>query len=192
MFHIIPRRVQWATANRAYLETLSQDAEVLLVAADKLLALTITAEKSALKDSVAQAKLLLDVKNARELGALRRQAGHPGFEKTVTYGCVLYDLMAQIQTQVWRLAELRFRNLDEILAQPHAKFTNPDNSVPNTGQDVTRSFIAFAHFSLGAMKNAGQHFAAMMERNVGAMTIATVKLNNIAQKCDGVFFPGPP
>jgi hypothetical protein len=61
------------------------------------IALNMTAEKSALKDSLSQAKLLLDVKNAREFLALLRHVGHPGFGKTVTYGCVFYKPNLQIQ-----------------------------------------------------------------------------------------------
>ena len=65
MLSNIPRREQWASANRAYLEALSDDADLLLSATDDLVALNITAEKSALNDSVALAKLLLDAKNSR-------------------------------------------------------------------------------------------------------------------------------
>jgi hypothetical protein len=73
----------------AYLEALSQDAGLLHAATDHLVALNITAKKSALRDSLAQARMLLDAKNARELLTLLCHAGRAGLEKTVTYGCVL-------------------------------------------------------------------------------------------------------
>lgn len=107
--------------------------------------------------------------------------GRPGFEKTVTYGCVFYDLMAQIQTQAWRLAEIRSSGLNEILAEQQIESTNSENGVSSAGLDVAKSFAALAQFSLDAMKNSGKQLAATMERNVAAMTLATVQMSNTAK-----------
>ena len=181
MFYVIPRREQWASGNQAYLEALSNDTDLLLSATEDLLALNITAKKSAVKDSLAQARLLLDVKDARELLALFCHVGRPGFEKTVTYGCVFYDLMTRIQTQAWRLAEIRSSGLSEILAEQQIESTNSENGVSSAGLDVARSLAALAKVSLDAMKNAGKQVAATMERNVAAMTIATVQMSNSAK-----------
>ncbi|MBI3526374.1 MAG: phasin family protein [Betaproteobacteria bacterium] len=188
MVSIIPRREQWASANQAYLEALSQDTDLLLAATDDFVALNITAKKSALKDSVAHAKLLLDVKDVRELITLRRQSSYPGFEKTVAYGCVFYDLMAQLQAQAWRLAEIRFSDLVE----PLTKSTNSADSGSNADSDVARSFMGLAQFSLDAMKSSGKQLAAMTERNVAAMTIASVQISNTAKNAVEVFLPEQP
>lgn len=192
VFSIIPRREQWASANQAYLEALSQDTDVLLAATDDLLALDITAKKSALKDSLARANSLLDVKNARELLALLCHVGRPDFEKTVTYGCVFYDLMARFQTQAWRLAEIRSEGLDEALAEQQARLANSENSAPSAGLDAARSFTALAQFSLDAVKSTGKQLAATMERNVAAMTIASVQISNTAKKEVEVFLRESP
>ncbi len=181
VFHMIPRREQWVSGNQAYLETLSHDTDLFLSATDDLLALDITAKKSAVKDSLTQARLLLDVKDARELLTLLCHVGRPALEKTVTYGCVFYDLMAQIQTQAWRLAEIRSQGLNEMLAEQQSESTNSENGVSSAGLDVARSFAALAHFSIDAMKDAGKQLAATMERNVAAMTIATVQISNAAK-----------
>ena len=181
MFYVIPRREQWASGNQAYLEALFNDTDLLLSATEDLLALNITAKKSAVKDSLTQARLLLDVKDAREFLALFCHAGRPSFEKTVTYGCVFYDLMTQIQTQAWRLAEIRSSGLSEILAEQQIESTNSENGVSSAGLDVARSLAALAQISLDAMKNAGKQVAATMERNVAAMTIATVQMSNSAK-----------
>jgi phasin family protein len=180
VFYVIPRREQWASGNQAYLEALSNDTDLLLSATEDLLALNITAKKSAVKDSLTQARLLLDVKDARELLALFCHVGRPGFEKTVTYGCVFYDLVTRIQTQAWRLAEIRSSGC-EILAEQQIESTNSENGVSSAGLDVARSFAALAKVSLDAMKNAGKQVAATMERNVAAMTIATVQMSNSAK-----------
>jgi phasin family protein len=187
VFCNIPRREQWASANQAYLEALSQDTDLFLAATDNLLALKMTAEKSALKDSLAQARLLLDVKNAGEFLALLRHVGHPAFEKTVTYGCVFYDLLTQIQAQVWRLAEIRSSGLNESLIEPQTKSTNSEHSGSNAGLEVARSVDALMQFSRDAMKSTGKQLAAMMERNVIAMTIASVQISKTAKNEVEVF-----
>ena len=192
MFGIIPRREQWASANQAYLEALSQDTDVLLAATDDLFALDITAKKSALKDSVARAHSLLDVKNAKELLALLCHVDRPGFEKTVTYGCVFYDLMARFQAQAWRLAEIRSEGLNEALAEQQTRFANSENVGPSAGLDAARSFTALAQISLDAMKSTGKQLAAMMERNIAAMTIASLQISNTAKKEVEVFLRESP
>jgi len=191
VFSIIPRREQWASANQAYLDALSEDAGLLLAATDHLVALNITAKKSALKDSLAQARLLLDAKNARELLALLCHVGRPGLEKTVTYGCVFYDLMAQIQTQAWRLAEIRSSGLNEIFVDPQALSTDSHNPGSNAGLKAARSLTTLAQASLDAMKSTGRQLAAMMERNVAAMTIASVQISNTAKNEVAVFLRDP-
>ncbi len=177
---------------RHTLEALSQDTDLFLAAADDLLALNMAAEKSALKDSVAQAKLLLDVKNAKEFLALLRHVGHPVFEKTVTYSCVSRDLMTQIHAQAWRLAEIRSSGLNVRIVEPQTKSTDSENSSSNTGLDVARSFDAMMQFSLDAMKSIGKQLAAMMERNVTTMTIASVQISKPAKNEVEVFLRQPP
>lgn len=192
VFYNIPRPKQFASGNQSYLEALSHDTDLLLAATGDLLALNITTKKSALKDSLAQAKLLLDAKNARELVALLCRVGSPGFEKTVTYGCVFYDLMAQIQARAWRLAEIRSEVLNEILAEQQTNSTNSENAGSNAGLDAARSFTALAQLSLDAMKSTGKQLAATMERNVAAMTIASVQMSNSAKNEVEVFLRESP
>ena len=187
MLNNIPHRDQWARVNRAYLEALSDDTDILLSATDDFVALKISAEKSALNDRVARAKLLLDAKNAREVIALLCQVGRPGFEKTLTYGCVFYDLMAQLQARISRTAEIRSSGLNEILVEQLTKSTNSDNSGFKASSDVARSFIALARLSIDAMKSNGTQLAARMERNVAAVTIASVQISNTAKDAVGVF-----
>ena len=47
--------------------------------------------------------------------------------------------------------------------------------------EVARSFDALMQFSLDAMKSIGKQLAAMMERNVTAMTIASVQISKTAK-----------
>jgi len=182
VFPVTPRREQWASAKQAYLEAVSQDAELLLAATDDLLALNITAQKSVLTDSLAQASSLLVARNSRELLAELCRVAPPRLEKTLTYGCVFYDRVAQIQAQVWRLAELRSSGLNEMLAEPQGESVSPETSIPNAGLEAARSFAALAQQSVEAMKTTGRQLAAAMERNIAAMTLASVQLSKTANK----------
>lgn len=109
-------------------------------------------------------------------------AGPPRLEKTVTYGCVFYDRMAQIQAQVWRLAELRFSGLNEILAEPRGESANPEDSAPRASVEAARSFAELARQSVEAMKTTGRQLAAAMERSVAAITLASVQVSNTAKQ----------
>ncbi|HWH49653.1 MAG TPA: phasin family protein [Burkholderiales bacterium] len=192
MFSIIPRQELWASANQAYLEALSQDTDVLLAATDDLLALDIAAKKSALNDGVARANSLLDVKNAKELLALLWHLGGPGLEKSVTYGCLYYDLMARYQTQAWRLAEIRSEGLNEALAEKQTDPANSEHSGSSAGLGVARSLTALAQISLDTMRSTGRQLAAMMESNVAAMTLASVQISKSARKEVEVFLRESP
>jgi hypothetical protein len=179
---ILHLREQWANAKQAYLEAASQDAELFLSATDDLVALNITAQKSALTESLAQASSLLEVRNSKELLAALCRAAPPRLEKTLTYGCVFYDRMAQMQAQVWRLAELRSSGLSEILTEPPGKSANPEGRQPNPGLEAAKTFATLAQKSAEAMKTAGRQLAAAMERNVAAMTLASVQLGKTANR----------
>lgn len=190
MFSITPPQEQWASANQAYLEALSQDTDVLLAATDDLLSLDIAAKKSALKDGLARATSLLDVKNAKELLALLWQVGGPSLEKSVTYGCLYYDLMARFQTQAWRLAEIRSEGLNEALAEKQTDFS--EYSGASAGLGVARSFTALAQVSLDSMRSTGKQFAAIIESNVAAITLASVEIGKTAKKEVEVFLRESP
>lgn len=192
MFSITPPQEQWASANQAYLEALSQDTDVLLAATDDLLSLDIAAKKSALKDSLARATSLLDVKNAKELLALLWQVGGPSLEKSVTYGCLYYDLMARFQTQAWRLAEIRSEGLNEALAEKQTDPANSEGSASSVGLGVARSLTALAQISLDTIKSTGRQIAALMEGNVAAMTLASVQISKIAKMEVEVFLRESP
>jgi hypothetical protein len=105
---------------------------------------------------------------------------------------VFYDLMAQIQTQAWRLAEIRSSGLNEIFVDPQALSADSDNPGSNAGLDAARSLTTLAQASLDAMKSTGRQLAAMMERNVAAMTIASVQISNTAKNEVAVFLRDPP
>lgn len=180
MFLVLPLREQWANAKQAYLEAMSQDAELYLSATDDLVALNITAHKSALSDSLAQASSLLEVRSSKEFLATLCRAAPPRLEKTLTYGCVFYDRMTQMQAQVWRLAELRSTGLTEILAEPASESADAEDCPPDQRLQAAKSLAALAQQSVDAIKTTGRQLAAAMERNVAAMTLASVQLGKTA------------
>jgi hypothetical protein len=181
MFPFLPLR-EWAGAKQAYLEAVSQDAELFLSATDDLVALNITAQKSALNDGLAQASSLLEVRNSRELLAALCRAAPPRLEKTVTYGCVFYDRIAQIQSQAWRLAELRSSNLNGIFAEPQGEPAEAQACPRNPGLQAAKSLAVLALQSVDALKSTGRQLAAELERNVAAMTLASVQISKTANR----------
>ena len=108
-------REQLIRAQRASLDALCEDTNLLFAAIGDLIALGMSAKKSALKDSAAETAALLDARDAKDLLTVARDVRHPRLGKAVTYGCVFYDLMAQTQARAWRLAEIRANGVKESL-----------------------------------------------------------------------------
>jgi hypothetical protein len=176
-------REQLIKAQRASLDALSEGTDLLLAAIRDVAALGIRAKKSALQDGMAHTGALLGARNATELLSAAREVRHPQFEKTLTYGCVFYDLVTQTQARALLLAEMRTNRLKEMFVEasqaPSGSAAAPGS---NAALEAVRLLIELGQLSLDAVKTNAREVAAVTENHIAAITLAASEMANRAER----------
>ena len=166
---------QFATANKATVETLLTVANTAFASAERLAALNLNTARAMLEDSVANAKALLGVKDVQQLIAMQTTLAQPAVEKAVAYSRSVYEIATQTQEELGKVVEGQFSEMNKSVN------TALDKAVKNApaGSDVAvaavKSAIAAANSAYDSMTKAAKQVAEIAEANVAAATTATVK-----------------
>ncbi|TRZ56070.1 MAG: phasin family protein, partial [Rhodocyclaceae bacterium] len=99
---------QFASSNKANVETVLTLANTAFASAERLAALNLNTARSILEDSVASAKALLAVKDVQSLVALQSTLGQPAAEKAVAYSRSIYEIATQTQEEIAKIVESQF------------------------------------------------------------------------------------
>src|SRR5262245_2853896 len=96
---------QLVAMNKAGLEMAMKFAGVALQGAERILDLQVKATKSAIADSVENAKAIAAVKDIQQLAALKDSMTQPALEKATAYAKSVYDVTAATQAELGKLIE---------------------------------------------------------------------------------------
>jgi len=166
---------QFATTNKANVETLLTLANSAFASAERFAALNLNTARSILEDGIANSKALLGAKDIQELLSLQSALAQPLVEKAVAYNRSVYEIASQSQEEVSKLIEAQIAELNKNLA---AALDKAAKSAP-AGSDVAvaavKSAIAAANSAYDSVSKAAKQVAEIAEANVAAATNATVK-----------------
>jgi phasin family protein len=147
---------QFATANKATVETLLTVANTAFASAERLAALNLNTARAMLEDSVANAKALLGVKDVQQLMAMQTTLAQPAVEKAVAYSRSVYEIATQTQEELSKVVEGQFSEINKNVS------TALDKAVKNApaGSDVAvaavKSAIAAANSAYDSMTKAAK------------------------------------
>jgi phasin family protein len=96
---------RFAANQQAGVNALITLASTQLAAFEKLATLNLTAAKTTLEEFSEQAQAVAAARDPQELIKLQQQFAQPSLEKSVAYGKHVYDIAAQAQSAVTKLAE---------------------------------------------------------------------------------------
>src|SRR5688572_17260838 len=96
---------QLVALNKANLETAMKFAGVALHGAERLLDVQLQAARTALADSVENAKAIASAKDLQQLTALKTTLAQPSIEKATAYAKSVYDVTAATQAEFGKLLE---------------------------------------------------------------------------------------
>ncbi len=166
---------QFAAANKAAVETLLSLANTSLASAERIAALNLHTARALVEDSVANLKTLLSAKNAQEAFTLQASLAQPNIEKAVAYARSIYEISAQTQEELTKIAEGRFSELNKGVT---GLLDQAAKNAP-VGSDVAvaavKSAIAAANSAYDGLNKAAKQVAEIAEANVAAATNATVQ-----------------
>jgi phasin family protein len=166
---------QFASTNKASVETMMTLANTAFASAERVAALNLNTARSMLEDAVSNAKALLGAKDVQELISLQTALAQPAVERMVAYSRSVYEISAQTQEEFSKVFESQLTEVNRNVA---AALDKAAKSAP-AGSDVAvaavKSAIAAANSAFDSMNKAAKQVAEIAEANVAAATNATVK-----------------
>jgi phasin family protein len=166
---------QFASANKANVETLLTIANTAFASAERLAALNLNTARAILEDSVANAKALLGVKDVQQLVAMQATLAQPAVEKAVAYSRSVYEIATQTQEELSKVVEGQFSEINKNVATALDKAAKNAPAGSDVAVAAVKSAIAAANSAYDSMTKAAKQVAEIAEANVAAATTATVK-----------------
>ena len=166
---------QFASSNKANVETLLTIANTAFASAERFAALNLNTARSILEDSVSNAKALMSVKDVQEFMGLQAAFAQPAVERAVSYSRSVYEIATQTKEEMSKVAEGQFSEMNKNVTSALDKAAKNAPAGSDVAVAAVRSAIAAANSAYDSMSKAAKQVAEIAEANVAAATTATVK-----------------
>lgn len=166
---------QFATTNKANIDTLTTLGYSTFEKAENLTALNLNTARAVLEDSVASAKALLGAKDPQELIKLQASLAQPLVEKAVAYARSVYEIASQGQNEFSKLFAVQFADLNKFVSAALEQAAKSAPAGSKAAFDAVQSAIATANGAYESVSKAAKQATEIAEANVAAATSATVK-----------------
>jgi phasin family protein len=170
--YVTPEQIQ--SSNKAGLEALLAVATTQFGAIERIFNLNTQAVKESFEDSVANARALIGAKDMQEFVNLQNAFAQPALEKAIAYSKNVYEVAAEANADLGKVAEKRVAEWNENFV---ALLDKVSKNAP-AGSDVTvaavKSMLAAANSAYDNMTKVAKQATEIAEANVAAAT-ETVK-----------------
>ena len=166
--YVTPEQIQ--NTSKANVDALLSLASTQFSALEKLVALNSTVFKGAFEDTIANARALASAKDAQEFFSLQASFAQPAIDKVITYSKSVYEVAAQTNAELSKVAEKRVAELNDNFV------SLLDQAVKNApaGSDVAvnavKQMIAAANSAYDNLTRAAKQATDMAQANVVAAT----------------------
>lgn len=161
---------QFATANKATLDTLLELSQKTFAGVEKIVELNLQAARASLEESGEHAKALLAAKDAQEVLALQAALIQPASEKAVSYSRQVYEIATATQAEVTKVAEAQFAGAQEKFgALVDTALKNAPAGSENAAA-LVRSALSAANNAYESAQKAAKQAAGVAEANFQAIT----------------------
>jgi phasin family protein len=166
---------QFASANKATVESMLNIANTAFASAERLAALNLNTARTLLEDGVANAKALLAIKDVQELVQVQASLAQPALEKAVAYSRSIYEIATQTQEEFGKIVEAQYAETNKTMSSALDKAAKNAPAGSDVAVAAVKSAIAAANSAYDSMSKAAKQVAEIAEANVAAATSATVK-----------------
>ena len=166
---------QFASANKATVDSLLSLANTALASAERIAALNLNTARSVIEDSVSGAKAMMGAKDVQEALSIQASLTQPNVEKAVAYSRSVYEISAQTQEELSKMVEGQFGDFQKTVAGLLDKAAKSAPAGSDVAVAAVKSAIAAATSAFDKMNKAAKQVAEITEANVAAATNATVK-----------------
>ena len=166
--YITPEQI--AANNKASVETLIGLANTQLAALERLSALNFNVAKSAFEDSVNYTRTLFGAKDAQEFANLGATAAQPVLEKAIAYSRSVYDIAAQTQAEMSKLAEVQTNDFNKNLIGYLDKVSKNAPAGSDVAIAAVKSALAAANSAYDSISRVTKQASELAETNFTAAT----------------------
>lgn len=160
---------QLVALNKANLEIAMKFAGVALHGAERILDLQLKAAKSALSDSVENAKAIASVKDLQQLAALKESVAQPSIEKATAYAKSVYDVTAATQAELGRLVEEQVSEFNRQVVTSLDRMVKTAPAGSEAGIAAIKSGITAANAAYENMTKIARQFTEVTQSNFEAV-----------------------
>ena len=170
--YVTPEQIQAAT--KANVEAILSLAATQFAAIEKFANLNANAVKAAFEDTIANARALAGAKDVQELVSLQSTFAQPAIDKAIAYSKSVYEVSAQTNTELTKVAERRVAEWNENLVSLLDKAVKNAPAGSDVAVSAVKQMLAAANSAYDNFNKVAKQATEIAEANVAAAT-ETVK-----------------
>jgi phasin family protein len=168
----IPEQI--SAANKIGVDVALRAAGIALEGTERLIELNLKAARGAFADTAKAAKSLTNVKDVKELAAVKPLAVQPALEKASAYARGLWEITSDAQAEFAKLFEDRVISFNKTVAEGLDKVAKTGPAGSDVAVAAVKSAIAAANSAYDSAVKAAKQVADLTEANVvAASSVAT-------------------
>lgn len=164
--YVSPEKI--AASNKAGIESILAFANVQFAAIEAIAALNMNAAKATFEETAEHVKALSEAKDPQEYAKLNTAYAQPSIEKSVAYGKHVYDIAAQTQATLTKMAESQATEMNKVFV---SLLDNVAKNAP-AGSDpmvtAMKTALAAANSAYDNLSKAAKQAAEVVEGNFAA------------------------
>lgn len=170
--YVTPEQIQ--AAGKANVETMLTLAATQFAAIEKLATLNANTVKAAFEDSLNNTRALFGAKDVQEFINLQNTIATPALEKAIAYSKSVYEVAAETNAELSKVAEQRVAEWNENFSALLDKAVKNAPAGSDVAVAAVKSMIAAANSAYDNMTKVAKQANEIAEANVAAAT-ETVK-----------------
>jgi phasin family protein len=166
--YVTPEQIQ--STSKANVEALLAVAAAQFSAFEKLATLNSTALKGAFEEVIANTRALAGAKDVQELVSLQATFAQPAIDKAISYSKSVYEVTAQANAELSKLAEKRVAEWNDTFASFLEQAARNAPAGSDVAVSAVRQMIAAASSAYDSFTKAAKQATEIAQANVVAAT----------------------
>ena len=169
----IPQQV--LDAQKAALEKIVAVQGSMFNGFEKLVDLNLKVMKATMDEATHVSQKAIGVKDAQDALSLSSSVVQPSAEKAMAYGKHVYDIVAQVQSEIAKLSEGQLAEAQKRVAEAVEQFSRNAPVGSESAVAMLKSSLAQVNQAYDSMTKAAKQAAEVAEKNLNAAATATFK-----------------
>ncbi len=166
--YVTPEQIQAAGKTQA--DTILSIAATQFAAFEKLANLQASAFKTAFEDSLSNTRALMGAKDVQEFVSLQSTFAQPAIEKAIAFSKSVYEVTAQSNAEMSKVAETRASEWNENLVTMLDKAAKNAPAGSDVAVTAVKQMIAAANSAYDNLNKVAKQATEIAEANVAAAT----------------------